>query len=177
MSKLLLLLAALTLAACPALATLDGSTVNLVSPGTADPGETIEICFYVENGSPDGEYVREVRFILPEDSDILSGYFDDGGLGWSFDFSIYGEFDNYATFMDADSTNGTGEIAPNDSGYFYLTVFLHYNMDCMMQELATKLYGDETGDHPHWIRIYNYLELCGVPTVNDTWSNVKNLYR
>ncbi len=174
MKKLVLLIASLAIAAAPAWATLDGSSAVLVGPGSANPGDTVELCFSVENGSPDGEAIREVRLTLPEDSDILSGYYDDAGQGWNFDFSIGGDYDNVGFFIDADGN--PGEIAPGQMGYFYLTVFLHHNMDCGQQELAIKLYGDDTGDAPHWIRIYDYLDVCGVATEGSTWSSVKGLY-
>ena len=175
MKKFLSLLALASLIASPALATLDGSSITLLSPASANPGDTVQFCFVVTNGSPDGEYVREVRFTLPEDSDVLSGWYDDTGLGWDFGFSIYGAYNNYASFLDADGD--PGEIAPGETGYFYLTIHLFPNMDCGPQEIDAKLYGDETGDHPHWIRFFEHIDLCAVPTQSNSWSSLKNLYR
>ncbi len=176
MKHLLLILFALTLTVSPAFATLDGSVATLQSPGAANPGDTVIFTFEITNGSPDGEAINEIRLIFPGDSDVLSGTFDDQGAGWQLDFAIEGDWDEYAMFRDADG--GFGEIAPGETGYFFIEVFLHVTMDCGPQHVDVRLFGDGVGEPQHWINLDDQpWQACGVPTVSDTWSGVKGLYR
>ncbi len=175
MKRALLVAFILSLAAVPAFATLDGSVAVVYPPGGMNPGDTVTFNFEVTNNSPDGEGVRELRITMPEDSNILSGTYDDYGQGWDFTVTVSGVYNNYISFMDVDGD--PGEIQPGESGFFSVEVYLLPNMDCGPQHLDVRLFGDETGAHPHWImQDDNPWELCAVPTESSTWSVVKELY-
>ena len=175
MKRLLFALAALTLLAAPALAQdMNGSYVTLVGPSSADPGDTVTFEFYVYNGSPDAEWTTEVRFRFPETFNVLDGTYDDGGAGWSFDFSTSGDYDEYAHFIDGDG--GYGEIVDGTGGTFYVTVFINPNTECGPYNLHWKQYGDEWGDPPHWIGGDLPFVMCPVATEAHTLSGVKSLY-
>ena len=174
MHKILLCTLLLAALAWPAGATLDGSLGELLAPGTVDPGDFATFTFHVANGSPDGESIREVKILMPGDTDVLAGSYDDLGQNWNLDFTIQGAWDNFAVFTHA---GGPGGIAPGEEGYFYVDTFIHLNVDCGPMSLDVRLYGDEVGGAPHWINFDDLpFQACGVPVLNGTWSRVKGLY-
>ena len=175
MNRLLIALIALGLSAGIASAQdMAGCYVNLLGPLAADPGETITFTFYAYNGSADGEGTSEVQFRFPDTFNVLDGTYDDGGAGWLFDFSVSGDYDQYAHFIDADG--GEGEIQPGNGGYFYVTVYVSSNTECGPYNLHWKQYGDEVGEPQHWIGGDLPFVVCPVATESKAFSNVKSLY-
>ncbi len=160
----------------PALAERDmsGSHAEIIGPDIANPGDTVTFEFNVCNDSPDGEATKEVRFIFPQTINVLDGWFDDGGAGWNFDFYTSGDYDETAHFMDGDG--GDGEIQSGECGTFFVTAFINPNTDCGPISIRWKQYGDEVGDHPHWIDGYLTFVLCLTPVDDSTFSSVKALY-
>lgn len=102
--RILLTILIIAVMAMPALAERDmtGSYVEIIGPDVANPGDTVTFEFNVCNGSPDAEWTTEVRFTFAETINVLDGWYDDGGLGWVFDFSTSGDFDETAHFLDGD---------------------------------------------------------------------------
>lgn len=176
MLKPTIALLGVALLAMPALAEPDmtGSYAEMLAPAKANPGDTPTYEFYVHNGSPDFEWTTEARFVFPETFHITEGWFDDGGAGWSFDFSISGDFDNIAHFLDADG--GYGEIINGTGGHFYVTLYITPNSGCGPYLVQWIQYGDGWGSPPHWIGGDLYHVLCASPNDENTFSSVKSLY-
>ena len=173
MKKLLMLLAlSLTLGA-PAMAEMAGD-FTILAPEIIFPGETKTFEFYTCNDSPDGEWATEVQVRFPDNWNVIAGWYDDLGQGWDFDFMIDGEFGQYGRFLDADGERG--EIQDGQCGYFYITVSLHLNVDCIPVQLRAKQYGDGWGAEPHYFADYLGYLLCVIPVEEGSWSTVKSLY-
>ncbi len=174
--KTLLTISLIVLMAVPALAERDmsGSYAEIIGPDVANPGDTVTFEFNVCNGSPDAEWTTEVRFTFPETFHITDGWFDDGGAGWSFDFSTSGDYDETAHFLDGD--DGYGEIQGGQCGTFYVTLDISPNTNCGPLNIHWKQYGDEWGDNPHWIGGDLPYVLCVTPVEDNNFSSVKSLY-
>lgn len=176
MKTLLLTLSGLLLLAAPALADMTGSTGNIIGPGTALPGDTVTFIFEIANGSPDGEATSSVHFRFPETFTVLDGWYDDGGLGWEFDWAAYGDYGERIIFFDAGNDPTVGEIAPGTGGLFYVSVLVSSNTECGIYSFRWKQYGDKIGGYPHWMDGLLPYDICGIATEDATWSSVKSLY-
>ncbi len=177
MKKTLLVLAGLLmLFAIPATASMTGCTGRVIGPGMAMPGDTVTFMFEITNGSPDGEATSAVHFRFPETFHIQDAWFDDGGAGWDFAWSAYGEYDEHIVFYDNDQEPELGEILPGQTGIFYVQLEITPNTDCGIYNLRWKQYGDLSGAHHHWIYGILPYNVCGVATEEATWSSVKSLY-
>jgi hypothetical protein len=173
MRKSLLLLAALSLLALPAKASIDGSYVDLLGPGTAYPLDTVTFHFYAWNGSADGEWIAEVGFRFHDLFVVQSGWYDDLGQGWSFESEIFGTYAERIRFYNDPPV---GVIEPGTGGYFYVEVWIEGNADCGEYDIEWKLVGDQSGDIPHWLNGYHEFILCNVPVDESSWSTIKALY-
>jgi len=173
MKKLMLIFGLLALA-MPALADMSGGDFQILSPNIIFPGQTDDFAIEVCNNSPDGEWTNEVRIYVPQNWDILDGWYDDQGQGWDFNFSIGGDYNEIGIFLDADGDRG--EIEDGQCGIFYVRVYLHENVDCVPVAIRGKQIGDGVGAPPHLVEEYMSYLLCVIPVEESNWSTVKSLY-
>jgi hypothetical protein len=174
MKRALILIPMLLAAALPSQATMTGCTVEILSPHLAFPDTDVVFHFYVHNGSPDGEATSEVQFRFADLFLVQGGWFDDGGQGWSFATEIFGSYNSFIRFYDADGDGG--EIQPGTGGHFYVPVHIDDNSACDEYVFHGKQFGDGAGGLPHWISQELPFVLCTVPVASSTWSTVKSLY-
>lgn len=173
MKKLLSTLAILALFAAPVFAqSMAGGYVNLISPTTVNPGDTgVMFTFYVYNGSPDTEWTAAVTFTFPTCFTVTAGSYNDGGLGWVFNFAAAG---NVGTFSDGDA--GYGEIYDGDGGYFYVTVDVGAGCPAGPATVHWRQDGDIWGADPHFIEGDVTFTIGGTAAETTTLSSVKALY-
>jgi hypothetical protein len=136
-----------------------GSTIS-----TADcyqPGQTRTMCFTVQNGSQDNEWLDRVRLTFP---DLLGPWtvacqyqdaFDSSGAPVNFNCTATG---NEVIYTDNDS-DGYGEITAGSSWTFCIDVTIPgaYNGDRIIH---WGLSGDETGATPHEIEDSILVNMC-----------------
>ncbi|MBM4118483.1 hypothetical protein FJ251_12255 [bacterium] len=173
MKKLLSTLAILAMFVAPAFAqNMSGGYVNLISPTTVNPGDTgVMFTFYVYNGSPDTEWTKNVIFTFPTCFTVTAGSYNDGGLGWVFNFVAAG---NVGSFLDGDG--GWGEIYDGDGGYFYVTVDVGGGCPAGPAQVAWQQDGDVWGSPPHFITGVCDFTIGGTAVEPSTFSSVKALY-
>jgi hypothetical protein len=175
MKILTAVLTLIALAAWPAAADMTGSTGEILGPSLVNPGETALFEFDIANGSPDGEWTSEVRFVFPETFHIQDGWYDDLGQGWSFAFSASGTYLNVAHFTDVED-DLQGEIEPGTGGLFYVLLEISSNTPCGEHDIRWKQLGDGTGAEPHFVFEDIVYLLCYTPSEEGTWTSVKGLY-
>ena len=174
MKRILLLSLALACIALPALADRDmtGCTVELMSPLSANPGETVTFTFWVCNNSPDNEWTSNVIFTFPECISALDGWVDGGAVTPSFDVVI--DPGNVIAFMDGNG--GWGEIYTDYCYTFFVSASLSTDCESGVAEILWEQQGDGYGAEPHTITGTLPFTIGVTPTDGSTWSAVKSLY-
>ncbi len=177
--KKLILFVAIVAIALPAVAerSMTGGYALLTSPDPAVfiPGTTVTCEFFVYNGSVDVEWTAEVWFLFPCCFNVLSGWYDDLGQGWTFFFDVFGDCQNGALFYDGDG--GWGEIYDDTSGYFYVEVYVGEDCECGPDVIHWYQQGDIYGDEPHFVEGFIDIEICDQTGAEESsWSTLKALY-
>ena len=174
--KILRLLAGLLLVSSPALADMSGGTAEILGPGMVNPSTIVTFMIEVTNGSSDGEATSAVHFRFPETFNVLEGWVDDRGQGWSFAMMPSGSYNERSIFYDADDDLARGEILPGQSGTFYIRVAVTGSTDCGIYDIGWKQYGDNQGKNPHYVLSSIPYDVCGIAVEEISFSSVKSLY-
>ncbi|MBN2170405.1 MAG: hypothetical protein JW819_03670 [Candidatus Krumholzibacteriota bacterium] len=163
-------------AGAPALAgrSMAGSSVDLIAPDVADPGDQVTFAFYVFNGSPDSEWTTDVVITFPGGFTVLDGSYDDGEASGAWSFAFLGAGTSVAHWADDDE--GYGEIADGEGGAFSVAVRIGDDCGCGAVVIHWLQQGDIWGQNPHYIEGDLAFRLCGGTPEDGTWSRVKSLY-
>lgn len=156
---------------------IDGSTVDPISPPQICAETRYVFAFLVQNLSPDEEWLAHIEITFPEGFVIHpeTASYEEGFSGpWSFDFSVTGTDVQTAIWHDGDGEEG--EIWAGDSGTFRVEATAPTGLigDLFF---PWHLEGDIYAEPPHMVDGVFEIPLCSTATEPTTWGAVKVVYR
>jgi len=167
--KLVLLSALVIAVPLLAAASLDGSTVTMVSPlGFLDPSTTYTFAFHVDNGSYSSEYIRTIRIIFPNG---LGGYWQ---YTMGFDEIVSGrpDFDMSVSLTTCTWTDSySGGIHMLEDTYIWVdcTTF-SYIPPGAYAAIHWELEGNWGSDLDGYIYVYT-------PVEKQSWGSIKAMFK
>jgi len=172
MSRLLVVLLALTIALPLTAREIDGATVTLVSPISVTPGATQTMLFTVQNASSDYEWIASVEIHFP------GGVLHQETMGHemlsaprpNFDMNVW---PTIPTATWTDNNGGYGEIYSTESCDVWVDWTAPSPIDPAV--ITWELWGDVYGAEPHYVT--GSIQLVVTPVEQRTWSSIKAFYR
>ncbi len=175
MKILAIALLVLALAVPVAARDIGNATVTLLSPTTVSPGGTYMFVFFVQNASPDAEWITNVEIHFPFGAGTFAnqatmGYtmITDTRPSWSTTVTP-----TVPTAIWADNNGGYGEIYSTEGTDVWVDVTLPAVMTST--QIQWELWGDLYGADPHYVT--GYIDVIVTAVEQRTWSAIKSLYR
>ncbi len=175
MKVLAIALLVLALAVPAAARDIANATVTLLSPTTVSPGNTYMFVFFVQNASPDAEWITNVEIHFPFGPGTTA---NQGSMGYtliatgrpSWTMTV---FPTVPTCVWADNNGGYGEIYSTEGTDVWVDVTLPPVMTGT--QIQWELWGDGFGAAPHYVT--GYINVIVTAVEEQTWTAIKSMYR
>jgi len=175
MKILAIALLVLALALPVAARDIGNATVTLLSPTMVSPGNTYMFVFFVQNASPDAEWITNVEIHFPFGAGTFANQATMGYTmitatrpSWSMTVAP-----TVPTAIWADNNGGYGEIYSTEGTDIWVDVTLPAVMTGT--QIQWELWGDLYGAEPHYAT--GLIDVIITAVEQQTWTAIKSLYR
>ncbi len=172
--RVLLIVAFVLTAAVPCSARdISQAYVTLTSPPGVSPGETYTFVFWVQNNSPDSEWITDVAITFP------AGFMlHDGTIGYTpiLEMPLHPSWDMYTDETTAwwvDNNAGYGELWNTEGTDVWIDATVP--TASFEPQIFWELFGDEWGAEPHYVS--GFIEIAATPVEPSSWTSIKALFR
>jgi hypothetical protein len=175
MKTLAIVLLVLALTVPVAARDIGNATVTLLSPTMVSPGNTYMFTFFVQNASPDAEWITNVEIHFPFGAGTSA---NQASMGYTFIATgrpswTMTVWPTVPTALWADNDGGYGEIYSTEGTDVWVDVTLPAVMTGT--QIQWELWGDLYGAEPHYVT--GYIDVVVTAVEQQTWTAIKSLYR